>query len=145
MESYILHNLNKESFGAFGDIIEYNFDQVTGRDFQVVAKTESTGWCIGILELRRDVAPYMERHLHSKETHEPLRGTTILIVALPEYPEDFKVFLLDKPVCLNKGVWHQVMAISEKATIKVVENLEVPPNESETRELRNGVKLSIGM
>jgi len=40
-------------------------------------------------------------------------------------PETYEVFLLDRPVCLHEKVWHQVICLSEKATMKITENLDV--------------------
>lgn len=62
-----IQNLTEEQFRPYGCIISHQFANPTGRDWQVVAKTESTGWCIGILELKRDVCPYLERHLDSRQ------------------------------------------------------------------------------
>lgn len=141
MKTYTLKTLNSEDFSPYGIIMSHTFANPTGRDFHVVSHSSSTGWCLGILELKRNVAPYLERHLYSKESHEPLEGTSILIVARPDTPDDYEIFLLDQPVCLNEGVWHQAMALSEKAVIKVVENLEVPPESSETRPFPDGIAL----
>ena len=143
MIEYSLETLNACDFAPFGTIIEHGFDTPTGRDFQIVVSAHSTGWTIGILELAQNIAPYLERHLYSQESHEPLSGTSIIIVATPEAPENFRMFLLDKPVCLKEGIWHQVMAISEKAVIKVVENLDVSSKNSETREFPGNIKLKI--
>ena len=55
-------------------------------------------------------------------------------------PEEFQAFLLDKPVCLNKGVWHQVLTPAGKASIKITENLEV---ESEYWELPQPVSAAV--
>ena len=48
-----------------------------------------------------------------------------MLTARPESPEDYHAFLLDKPVCLNKGVWHQLIALTEEVQVKITENLEV--------------------
>ena len=143
MAEYSLETLNACDFAPFGTIIEHNFDTSKGRDFQRVISANSTGWTIGILELAKNIAPYLERHLYSQESHEPVSGTSIIIVSTPEAPEDFRIFLLDKPVCLKEGIWHQVMALSEKAVIKVVENLDVSSKNSETREFPGNLKLKV--
>lgn len=137
--------LTQERFAPYGSVIEHEFDPKTGRDFAVVARSESTGWCVGLLELARGKAPYLERHLTSKETHEPLTGVTVLLVAPPDEPDHLEAFLLDRPVCLEQGVWHQAVALSRTAVLKVVENLSVPPESSETIPLPEGIeaKLSI--
>ncbi|MCL2499129.1 MAG: ureidoglycolate lyase [Defluviitaleaceae bacterium] len=143
MKDFLLQTLSRDAFAPFGVLLEHDFPIPTGRDFAVVVSAAATGWAVGILALKKGVAPYLERHLYSKETHEPLSGTSILIVAAPENPDDYQIFLLDKPVCLNEGVWHQVMALSDEAMIKVVENSEVPPETSENRDFPNGVRLCV--
>ena len=39
--------------------------------------------------------------------------------------ELIEAFLLDRPVCLNEGVWHDVFALSDTAVVKIAENLDV--------------------
>lgn len=144
MRQICLQYLTKERFAPYGTVIEYSFPEKTGRDFAVVERSESTGWCVGILELAHNVAPYLERHLTSKETHEPVSGVSVLLVAPPEAPQQCEAFLLDRPVCLNEGVWHQAMAISEKAVLKVIENLSVPPESSENYPLPQEIGVVVG-
>ena len=67
----------------------------------------------------------MENHPFSKESFEPLKGITVLLVAEHETPEEYQAFVLDKPVCLKKGIWHQVLALTPEAQVKITENLEV--------------------
>ena len=145
MEMYPLKTLSAEAFAPFGTIIEHSFENPTGRDYQIVASAPGQGWVIGILELKRNIAPYLERHLYSQESHEPLSGTSIIIVSEPQTPDDLHVFLLDKPVCLKEGIWHQAMAISEKAVIKVVENIDVSSENSETRKFPAEVRLGVAI
>ena len=145
MADYPILNLNQQNFEPFGTILEHNFPNPTGRDFAVVAQANSVGWKTGILEIVRDNFPFLERHLDSKETHEPLSGTSIIIVENPETADDYSVFLLDKPVCVNEAVWHQVIAISDKSVIKVVENIDVSADNSEIREFPAGVKLKVAL
>ena len=135
--------MTQERFAPYGIVIEHEFTHKTGRDFEVVERSESTGWCVGLLELSCGKVPYLERHLTSKETHEPLTGVTVLLVAPPDVPKHLDAFLLDKPVCLNKGVWHQAMAISQTAVLKVVENLSVPPESCETIPLPEGIDATL--
>ena len=33
--------------------------------------------------------------------------------------------MLDKPVVLKKGIWHQTLALTSEAQVKITENLEV--------------------
>lgn len=135
--------LSSESFKKYGIIIEPKISNVEVRSFEVIETAPSEGWRIGILQLVKDEMTYIERHLKTKETYEPLSGTTIMLVSLQESPHDMEVFLLDKPVCVNEGIWHQVVAISEKAIIKVIENITVPHYECEIFYLEDGVNVSV--
>jgi len=67
----------------------------------------------------------MENHPNTKETFEPISGAPILIVAVGKTPESPEAFLLDKPIVLNEGVWHDVLALSENAVMRINENTEV--------------------
>ena len=49
----------------------------------------------------------------------------MLLVAEHDKSEEFEAFLLDKPVCLYKGIWHQVLSLTDEAQVKIAENLEV--------------------
>ena len=50
---------------------------------------------------------------------EPLHGLTVLLVAEHETPDAWRAFILDKPVCLKKGVWHQTLSLTDEATVKI--------------------------
>lgn len=56
------------------------------------------------------------------ETFEPMSGVAILFVAEKNDRNSIKAFLLDKPVCLNKGIWHGIITLSQQAFVKVTEN-----------------------
>ena len=77
----------------------------------------------------------------SRESFEPLHGLTVLVVATHENPEEYEAFILDKPVCLKKGIWHQVLALTEEAQVKIVENLEV---QSEFYDLEKAIHVLVG-
>lgn len=82
----------------------------------------------------------MECHPSSKESFEPLSGMLLIIVAEHDTPADFEVFLLDKPVCLHAGVWHQVISLAAESQVKIAENYEV---ESEFFELENEISAAV--
>lgn len=75
------------------------------------------------------------------KSFEPLHGLTVLVVATHENPEEYEAFILDKPVCLKKGIWHQVLALTEEAQVKIVENLEV---QSEFYDLEKAIHVLVG-
>ena len=83
----------------------------------------------------------IENHPTSMETFEPLSGVTVLLVAEHETPENYKAFVLDKPVCLKKGVWHQVLSLTPSAEVKITENKDVY---SEFYDLPEEIQVQIG-
>lgn len=143
MRSHEINTLTPQRFKKYGAILESYPNQDGSRKWEVVAKVPSDGWCIGMLHLKKDECPYLERHLSTKETLEPVAGTTLLIIALPDDIENTEVFLLDKPVIINEKIWHQLVAISETAVIKVVENVHVPQEASENQYLSGQVNIAL--
>lgn len=83
----------------------------------------------------------IECHPTSMETFEPLSGVTVLLVAEHVTPEDYKAFVLDKPVCLKKGVWHQVLSLTPVAEVKITENKDVY---SDYYDLPKEIRVQIG-
>jgi ureidoglycolate hydrolase len=117
-----LQYLTEEAFAPFGQIIA--LDDQNSKTFQIVLKEEDIkGWQIAVSNLtpRRSVIS-MGLHPNTRESFEPLEGIGIIVVASEQTPNEPQAFLLDKPVCLYKNIWHATMALSERATVKVVEN-----------------------
>lgn len=122
MERKIL-TISKESFEHFGKVIE--FSENTDDNFEIIVKEENEPWRIAVYRYKDKSVRRMENHPTSKESFEPLIGTTLIMVAENDTPQDYKVFLLDRPICLDKGVWHQVISLSDEASVKITENLDV--------------------
>lgn len=115
--------ITQETFEKYGMVIELKPHSKDG--WEVVVTAPVSGWRIAVLEFSRRTAGRLENHPSSKESFEPLKGTAVLLVAENSAPENFEAFLLDQPVCLNEGVWHEVISLSEAAQVKITENLEV--------------------
>lgn len=96
-----------------------------GNRFGVLLKERSKGWRIGYLILRDRSIGRLERHTDSLETFEPVKGKAVIALARAGSPDSAELFFLDKPVVVNKGVWHEVLAVSRKCEIKIFENIEV--------------------
>jgi len=122
-EKKYIRNITPEVFSSYGDVIALKPTSVDG--WEIVLKVSDKGWRIAVLEFSRKSTSVLEKHPDSRESFEPLKGIALLLVAAEEDPENFEVFLLDKPVCLYSGVWHQVISISEVSEVKITENLEV--------------------
>lgn len=117
-----LKNITKETFSPYGFILDFSKPNPEG--WEILTTTPDRGWRIAILEIDRKKATRLERHPDSLETFEPLEGQAILLTARNN-PDDFEAFLLDRPVCLYRGVWHEVISLTEKAKLKITENNKV--------------------
>lgn len=116
--------ITKESFEKFGRIIDF-----TGRKenpaFEVVIKSEENPWRIAMLRVEEREFTALERHPSSLETFEPVEGICLLLVSLETQKSDYEIFVLDRPVCLDRNVWHGLVTLTGVSKIKITENLEV--------------------
>lgn len=118
-----LETITRENFKPFGNIIE--FPEECESAFYIVDREEKEPWRIAVFRYTNKEIKSIEKHPASKESFEPLSGITVLLVAEQETPEEYHAFILDKPVCLKQGVWHQVLALTPEAEVKITENLNV--------------------
>jgi len=133
-----IKNLTETNFKKYGIIIE---PKDKNRIFDVLCKEdEPVGWRIGYLVFKPEPVKTLEAHPESMETFEPVKGVSIIILAENKRPEKIEAFLLEKPVCLKKGIWHAILAISENIEIKITENLKV---ESIYHKLKKPLNLEI--
>ena len=93
--------------------------------YVILEKAVSRGWLMSHYTVSKRFTDMMENHPNTKETFEPLCGASVIVLAHGPAPDNPEAFLLDKPVVLYEGVWHDVMALSEKATMRINENTEV--------------------
>jgi ureidoglycolate hydrolase len=118
-----IENITQESFTKYGKVL--NFTPGFEGKFEVIVREPNQPWRLAVLTVKNRTSTFMENHPESMESFEPVRGTTLLLVAENQSPADFEVFLLDKPVCLYKGIWHDVVALSEDILIRIAENHDV--------------------
>jgi ureidoglycolate hydrolase len=133
-----ISSLSAKSFRKYGTILEQKnkkkiFSVITG-------DPDAKGWRIGYLIFKPAPVDSLERHPASMETFEPVSGTTVILTASQKSPEKIEAFLLDKPVCVAKNVWHAVRVISGSAEIKITENYDV---ESVIYKLKKPVDIAI--
>lgn len=134
-----LRNLKEQSFAPYGNIIRIEYSE--GDTFQVVVtEPEASGWQIAISRKTRKPITHLGLHPNSRESFEPLTGVGVIIVALLEQPEAYEAFLLDKPVCLYKNVWHATISLTEFAQFKITENTSV---DSIDYELKHPIDIGI--
>lgn len=134
-----IQSITHKNFKKYGSVIEFPKD--SPETFMIVETEEYEPWRIAIFRYNNKSTNTLECHPSSKESFEPLKGITILILAGHETPENYEAFVLDKPVCLHKGVWHQVLALTVEAQVKITENLEV---ESMFYKLQKEISAQIG-
>ncbi len=116
-------NLSDKAFKPYGMVIGQKDKK---KVFSVLTGDKTAaGWRIGYLIFHPAPLESIECHPESMETFEPVSGTTILLVAPQKAPDKIEAFLLDKPVCVAKNIWHGVRVVSESAEIKITENFEV--------------------
>lgn len=118
-----LKSIHKESFEKYGKVLE--FSDNCREPFEIIITEEKEPWRLAVFRYRNKTVQRMECHPTSLESFEPLNGLTVLIVAEHDHPEAYEAFILDKPVCLYKGIWHQVLSLTDEAQVKIAENLEV--------------------
>jgi ureidoglycolate hydrolase len=118
-----LESVTMTSFKPFGTVLEF-LPGDTG-NFYIADTEPESGWRVAVFRYTNKEIQKIECHPTSKESFEPLHGITVLLVAEHETPEACHAFILDKPVVLAKGVWHQTLALTPEAQVKITENVEV--------------------
>lgn len=122
-----INKLTHKSIKPYGCIIDSACVKYKSDDngFGVVFRQRSTGWRIAYLVVRKRRMARLECHPNTSETFEPVKGRTVIALAKPNSPDKYKLFLLDKPIVLKKGIWHEVAALSGRPEIKICEAIEV--------------------
>ena len=134
-----LENITVDNFAPFGIVLEFPEGVTAG--FHVMVREKESPWRLALLRFDRHSIERLENHPGSMESFEPLEGTSVILLAEHEHPEKIRAFLLDKPVCLYKGIWHDVLSLSSSAKVKITENLEVS---SEYHNLESPVRVFAG-
>ncbi|MEI6845507.1 MAG: ureidoglycolate lyase [Candidatus Firestonebacteria bacterium] len=118
----------KENFKKYGKIIEGTRKTKGGKgtQYEVLTNSRSEGWLLAYLIVRNRVSKCIEQHPTSRESFEPVKGVCLLIVAPAKFPKKTETFVLDKPIVLHEGIWHDVVALSKEAEVKIAENNSVP-------------------
>ncbi len=121
--------INKQNFKLYGKVIEHCGNKPICKNknlFSVILKENGNfGWRIAYLIVKEKTINRLEQHLATFESFEPVIGKSLLYVSESRNLENIECFYLDKPVILNKGVWHGVVTLNGKAEIKITENAKV--------------------
>jgi ureidoglycolate hydrolase len=123
----IKKKINPDNFKKFGRVIEYAGKKTEGSNlFRIVLKEkEPFGWRIAYLVVREKKISRLEQHKNSFESFEPVKGRSLIYVAREKEPSKIECFYLERPVVLNKGVWHGVVTLDKESEIKISENASV--------------------
>jgi ureidoglycolate hydrolase len=134
-----VESVSAERFAPFGDVLEFPED--AAENFRIVVREESSSWRLAVFRFTRHVINRIENHPSSRESFVPLKGSAILVAAEHEKPSELTAFFLDKPICLYRGIWHEVLALTPEAQVTITENLDV---NSEYFELKEPLSVFLG-
>lgn len=121
--------INKHNIKPYGRVIEHvrlGLNPKNKNFFSIVLREKGNfGWRIAYLTVREKAISRLEQHLTTFESFEPVSGKALLYLSRTKNPQDIECFYLDRPVILNKGIWHGVVTLSGKSDIKITENAKV--------------------
>ncbi len=124
-----IKRITPQNFRPYGRLIQYPHPELKGRTknlFCIVLKEPFVrGWRIAYLIVRDKKISRLESHPTSFESFEPVKGRSLLFVARQKDESKIECFYLDRPVILNKGVWHGVITVSSECEMKITENFSV--------------------
>ena len=84
--------ITEENFRPYGKLIKFPADDET--NFYIVANDSEKPWRLAVYRYWNDRIRRIECHPDSMESFEPVSGTTILLVAEHETPEDYHALRL---------------------------------------------------
>lgn len=125
----MIKEITAQNFRRYGRVIEYPNRQQKGKTknfFHIVlTEPKKTGWRIAYLIVRDKTIRKLEQHPYSWESFEPILGRSLLYVAKHKKLVEIECFDLNRPVILNKGIWHGVVTVNTESEIKLTENAKV--------------------
>lgn len=124
-----IKHITPENFHCYGTIIEYPGKEIENKEdnlFRVLLKeTAAVGWRIAYLIVRDKTIDKLEHHPRSFETLEPVAGRTLVYLTNRQDRDAIECFYLDKPVILNKNIWHGIVTLDKESEIKITENVQI--------------------
>lgn len=125
----IIHKLSAAKFRPYGRLIYYPNQHNKGKKrnlWRIILSDPSVkGWRIAYLVLRDKRIHRLGQHPNSHESFEPVKGKALMFVAKRKDEEAIECFLLDRPIILYKGIWHNVITLGTECEIKITENADV--------------------
>jgi ureidoglycolate hydrolase len=125
----MVKKLTPKNFKSFGRIIEHPHKHLKDKRkniFHIVLReNNNVGWRIAYLIVRDRAINKLEQHPGTFESFEPVEGKVLLYLAKRKDLKKISCFCLDRPVILNKGIWHGVVTLDGESEIKITENAKV--------------------
>ena len=121
-------NITALNFKKYGCLIQWvgpEKEQSNNQFCIVLRDSKAIGWRIAYLIVREKQIKFLEQHPLSFESFEPVKGKAILYVSNEKIPQTIEAFVLDKPIILLKGIWHNVLSLTKETHIKITENNKV--------------------
>ncbi|MCG2711368.1 MAG: ureidoglycolate lyase [Candidatus Omnitrophica bacterium] len=116
------------NFKKYGYIIQWEGpeNKKENNQFRIVIRDpKATGWRIAYLIVRAQQINFLEQHPFSFESFEPIKGKAVLYVSNKKQPQAIEAFIIDKPIILRRGIWHNVLSCTRQTHIKITENNKV--------------------
>ena len=121
--------ISSSNFRSFGKLIDYPHKDKKGTKrnlWRIIHHSpNNNGWRVAYLVLRDKSIGRMECHPFSDETFEPVSGRSILFISKQKSFADIQCFLLDRPIIINKGIWHAVITLDNESELKITENHKI--------------------
>lgn len=120
--------IDRENFLRYGETAEVHRPD-PGRaqrgedEYRILTRVPSNGWRIALHCVRERWTDTLTSH-DSRRLLSPREGSVLLCVAPPERPDNVQIFVLDRPVALNAGIPHRLLALSAECWVQITEGFE---------------------
>lgn len=123
----MIKKITAKNFKKYGWVIEYpgKIDKSKSQFDIILTENKKVGWRIAYLIERNNYIDKLEQHPDSFESFEPVKGKALIFLTNKKDLKTVECFYLDKPVILDKSVWHNVLTLTKESEIKITENAQV--------------------
>jgi ureidoglycolate hydrolase len=125
-----ISKINKLTFKTFGKVLIPSIRSIPEVyedgifKFYVTFKEQANSWQMGYLEQIGKKVEKLECHPNTSEVFIPLSGDAVVLLSINPQ-KTISAFKLNKPIVLNKGVWHAVISLTKRSKILIVESSDV--------------------
>lgn len=133
----VVKKITPETFAKYGGVL----GQGEEIGFEVFFdEAEKVGWRLAVSTFTNTTVKKLARHPNTVESFSPLQGVSLICVSDSEVPEEVETFLLDRPIYIQKNIWHGTLTLSERSVLSICENSYV---ESEEYDLKNPFEVMV--